>query len=165
MAPWKQVLRPRRGQNMVEIAFSLWIFIFMGLGLMEGAMLAWNVGSLQHAVEDGARYALRTNKERFPRWPPGTWAVNTPMDELEVEQAVVFSAYGLGLLADITENSILVKVNPTGDTGCATGTAYVTRATGDLLRVCATYHYTPLFLNVITGGGFDVTRQAQIMVE
>jgi hypothetical protein len=139
---------------------------------MEGAMLAWNIGTLQHAVEDGARYALRINKELVPRWtpcpcPPGSAnAANTPMNELEVERAVVFSAYGLGLVADITTDSILVKVNPTADTGCATGTAYgPTRVAGDQLRVCATYTYQPLFVGLITGGAFTVTRQAQIRVE
>jgi len=159
MALWKQILRPRRGQSMVEFAFALWIFVFMGLGLMEGAMLAWNVGTLQHAVEDGARYALRTNKERSPRWPPGTWAANTPMDETEVKQAVIFSAYGLGLAT--TD----VQVWRNGDAACTSGSTYAGRVTGDQLRVCATYTYRPLFISAIVGGAFQVKRQAQIRVE
>ena len=145
---------------MVEAAFSLSMFIFMGLGLMEGAMLAWNIGTLQHSVEDGARYALRTNKERTTRWSPWTWPANTPMDETEVKQAVIFSAYGLGLaLTDVQ-----VRVETTDET-CNTGTTYATRQTGNQLRVCATYRYRPLFLTVLSGGSFNVTRQAQIMVE
>ena len=144
---------------MVEVALSIWIFIFIGLGLMEGAMLAWNVGTLQHALEDGARYALRANKETSPRWPPGVWPASTPMDETEVKQAVIFSAYGLGL----TASDIQVWVN--GNTQCTSGSSYATRAPGQQLRVCATYTYRPLFTSVITGGAFTVKRQAQIRVE
>jgi len=154
-----RLLRASRGTNMVEAAFSLSMFIFMGLGLMEGAMLAWNIGTLQHAVEDGARYALRTNKERTTRWSPWSWPASTPMDETEVKQAVIFSAYGLGLA--LTDVHVYVE----GDDACTSGSAYSARQSGNQLRVCATYHYTPLFLNVLTGGGFSVTRQAQIMVE
>jgi hypothetical protein len=158
VALWREVLRARRGQSLVEVAFSLWIFTFMGLGLMEGAMLAWNIGTLQHAVEDGARYALRTNKETLPRWPPGTWPANTPMDETEVKQAVVFSAYGLGLAT--TD----VQVWRNGDAACTSGSTYAGRQTGDQLRVCATYIYNPLFIGPIIGS-LSVTRLAQIRVD
>lgn len=155
MRGWSRVGMARRGQSMVELALVLLVFLFVGFGLMEGALLAWNNGTLQHAVEEGARYALRAYKQ------DGV----TPMDEATVKNAVIFAGYGLGLTAaDVT-----VRVCPAGSTCdalCANGNAYATRVRGDQIRICGQYTYTTLFASLIVGSSsLTLQRQAQIKVE
>ena len=145
----------RRGQSMVEFAISCWIFLFITLGLMEGAMLAWNSGTLQHAVEEGARYALRAKK------PDGS-----PMDEAKVKEIVIYAGYGLNLSA----SDVTVRVCPAAsscDPLCGNGNAYnASRTTGDQIRVCAQYTYTSVFGSLVLGSStLTLDRQAQIRVE
>ncbi|HZO28565.1 MAG TPA: TadE/TadG family type IV pilus assembly protein [Chloroflexota bacterium] len=145
----------RRGQSMVEMAIALWVFLFIGFGLVEGALWAWHNGTLQHAVEEGARYALRSKQE------DGV----TPMDEATVKAAVIATGYGLGLTApDVT-----VVVCPDGtacDPLCASGPAYATRVMGDRIRVCAQYTHTMLLGSLVFGqSSVVIPRQAQIRVE
>jgi Flp pilus assembly protein TadG len=144
----------RRGQSMVEMAISLWVFLFIGLALVEGALWAWRNGTLQHAVEEGARYALRATKPD-----------NTPMDEATVKQVVINSGYGLGL----TTGDITVRVCPAGtpcDPLCASGNAYATRARDDQIRICAQYTHTMLLGSLVFGvSTVALQRQAQIRVE
>jgi Flp pilus assembly protein TadG len=145
----------RRGQSMVEMAIALWVFLFIGFGLVEGALLAWRNGTLQHAVEEGARYALRAKQE------DGI----TPMDEATVKAAVIYAGYGLGLTApDVT-----VRVCPAGtscDALCGNGNAYATRVMGDQIRICAQYTHTMLLGSLVFGESTVVLeRQAQIRVE
>ena len=149
-----KLVAARRGQSMVEMAISLWVFLFIGFGLVEGALLAWHNGTLQHAVEEGARYALRA-----------TQPDDTPMDEAAVKAVVISSGYGLGLTApDIT-----VRVCPAGtacDALCGNGNAYATRVMGDQIRICAQYTHTTLLGDLVFGGSTMVLqRQAQIRVE
>jgi Flp pilus assembly protein TadG len=145
----------RRGQSMVELAISLWVFLFIGFGLVEGALLAWHNGTLQHAVEEGARYALRATK------PDGT-----AMDEATVEAVVIAAGYGLGL----TNVDVTVRVCPDGtacDPLCGNGNAYdATRVRGDQIRICAQYTHTMLLGTFVFGESSVVfERQAQIRVE
>ena len=144
----------RRGQSMIEVAISLWVFLFIGFGLVEGALLAWHNGTLQHAVEEGARYALRAKK-----------LDGTAMDEATVKGAVIYAGYGLGLTApDVT-----VRVCPNGtacDAQCGNGNAYATRVMGDQVRICAQYTHTMLLGTLVFGESSVVLqRQAQIRVE
>jgi Flp pilus assembly protein TadG len=155
MRLWSQVSAARRGQNVVELAISLWVFLFIGFGLVEGGMLAWNNGTLQHAVEEGARYALRATKTD-----------GTPMDEATVKSAVIFAGYGLGL----TASDVTVRVCPVGtacDALCGNGNTYsAARQIGQQIRICAQYTYQPLFSTLITGtSSLTLQRQAQIRVE
>lgn len=153
MWPWP-TFTARRGQSMVEMAISLWVFLFIGFGLVEGALLSWTNGTLQHAVEEGARYALRA-----------TQADGSPMDEATVQGAVIYAAYGLGLTTD----DVTVRVCPAGtacDPLCGNGNAYATRAMGDQIRICGRATYTSLFATLIVGSStLTLQRQAQIRVE
>ena len=154
MRHWSRLAARRRGQSMVEMAIALWVFLFIGFGLVEGALWAWHNGTLQHAVEEGARYALRA------RQPDGT-----AMDEAAVKAVVISAGYGLGLTAP----DISVVVCPDGtacDPLCASGPAYATRELGDRIRVCAEYTHTMLLGSLVFGQSTVLLeRQAQIRVE
>jgi Flp pilus assembly protein TadG len=138
----------------VEVAVSLLAFLLIGFGLIEGGMLAWSNGTLQHAAEEGARYALRATKTD-----------GTAMDEATVKNAVIYAAYGLNLAAA----NVTVRVCPFGSTCdplCADGNAYATRTRGDTIRVCAQVIYQPMFAGLfISNAGLSLSRQAQIKVE
>jgi Flp pilus assembly protein TadG len=145
------VLGGRRGQSMVELAIALWVFLFVGFAVFEGGMLAWNAGTLQHAVEEGARVALR----------PST------ADATAVKTVVQNAGVGLNLQpADIIVG--FCPVSGSCDSLCSNVTAYgaPTRPAGRQIRVCATYRYTPLFLNLIIGSPtLTLRRQAQVRSE
>jgi hypothetical protein len=146
-----RVVGGKRGQSMVEFAVALWVFLFIGFGLMEGAMLAWTNGTLQHAVEEAARVALR----------PST------ADETAVKNVAIDAGVGLGLsLADITVG--YCPVSGACDPLCANVTAYGVppRPVGRQIRVCATHTYQPLFASlVLSGATFTLQRQAQVRSE
>jgi len=146
-----QMLDGKRGQSMIEIAISLWVFLFIGFGLMEGAMLAWSANTLQFAVEDGARVALR----------PST------ADETAVKTAVQNAGRVLNLQAsDITVG--YCPVSGTCNSDCSNVTAYGVppRPAGRQIKVCATSTYHPLFLSlVVRSSTLTLQRQAQTRSE
>jgi Flp pilus assembly protein TadG len=135
---------------MIEVAISLWIFLFIGFGLVEGAWLAFANGTLQHAVEEGARVALR----------PST------ATETDVKNAVIDASAGM-----LTAGDIIVGFCPVAGTceeQCGNVTAYGTppRPAGRQIRVCASYTHHPLFLSLIVGSTtVPLHRQAQVRSE
>jgi Flp pilus assembly protein TadG len=151
MRSLSHVLAGKSGQSMVEFAISLLVFLFVGFGVMEGAMLAWNNGTLQHAVEEGARVALR----------PST------ADETAVKNVVIDAGVGLNLAT----TDIIVgfcPVSGTCDSLCGNVTAYSspTRPSGRQIRVCATYTYTPILGSLLVGSStLTLQRQAQVRSE
>jgi hypothetical protein len=133
-----------RGQAMVELAFTLPIFLVILLGLVEGGRYVFYSETLNHAAREGARYAIihgENAEDGIPTGPP-----DDP-SSAAVKQAVRDAAVGLG------EPSAIVIPDPIYRPG--------NNGRGSLVTVTLVYTYTPI---VPVFGSITVEAEASLVV-
>jgi TadE-like protein len=127
---------------MVEAAFSMCVYLFLVMGLLEGALMAYSIGVLAHAVHDGARQAALTS--------------TTSVSVIQTRVA--------GTASEMTVSLQPSDVTLETKTSSGVTKAYGARQTGDRVRVSATYSYRPLTAFILAST-LPLSRATEIMVE
>jgi Flp pilus assembly protein TadG len=132
------------GQAMVELAFTLPIFLVILLGLVEGGRYVFYSETLNHAAREGARYAIIHGEHAENGAPTGP-----PHDPTAaaVKQAIRDAAIGLQQSGDIVIPDPVYHPN--------------NNRRGSLVTVTLTYTYTPI---VAVFGSITIDAEASLVI-
>jgi hypothetical protein len=128
--------RRTRGQGLVEFALIAPLFFFMIFVIIEGGRFIFYYHTLNHAVREGARYAIIHGANAIDGCPSGPPAVNSTACDVDgdnVRKAVEEAAFGMVGAGELT------IPNPTyyGPNGA-------NNARGSNVTVSVSYDYPPI---------------------
>ncbi len=129
-----------RGQATVEAALVLPLYLMLALGLVEGALAAYQMGVLDHLAHVGSRVA----------------ALPSTATEGDVRAAVVSAAASF----HVQVASSNVSVQPIG------AASFAARQPGQRVRVTISYTYRPVTTLVFGNvAGVAISRRSERVVE
>jgi len=99
MSLFRQLLKRRRGQSLVEFAFAIPIAVFLLLSVVEMGRHFYTRATVRHAVQEASRYAITGQTLNDPQ-------TGQPMTRAEsIKQTLIQRATALNVnVADITIN-------------------------------------------------------------
>jgi hypothetical protein len=168
MRTWTQ----NRGQSLVEFALAVPLLLILAIGIFEAARYVMWDQALNHAVSEGARYAIVHGEDSD--LPSGPLPTACPVAECDapgdnIKARVVDSALGLVSTGDVTihwsdKNAFTPPnrddVRGSGDPSDPYVIGYAQR--GDHVSVFVTYDYDSIFSSVF---GLDFVPQITINAE
>jgi len=132
-----------RGQGLVEFALIAPMFFFLIFVIIEGGRFVFYYHTLNHAVREGARYAIIHGPNAVDGCPSGPPAVNSEACDVDgdnVRKAIEEAAFGLAGIGTLTIPNPSYY-GPNGNTN----------ARGSNVTVSVSYVYPPilpLFSNI-----------------
>ena len=154
----RRILRPRRGQSVVEMALMMPLMALLLIGTVDLGRAFFYYARLTNAVREGAMFGV--SRPAYMQYDSVT--TNSASADPNNIKFRVMQESG-GLVTNLSDIKVSCYEDLTLDTksgGCGSGQS------GDTIEVWAQYRFRPLTAQMtgILGGGFSMSKSVRMVI-